>query len=46
MMGSEERQPTEGDVWSWSSTISGAAGERWTPDTVGKAAQGIAGDVV
>lgn len=36
MMGSEERQPTEGDVWSWSSTISGAAGERWTPDTKGK----------
>lgn len=36
MMGSEERQPTEGEEWSWSSTISGEAGERWTPDTKGK----------
>lgn len=36
MMGSEERQPTEGEVWSWSNTISGEAGERWTPDTEGK----------
>lgn len=36
MMGSEERQPTEGEVWSWSNTISGEAGERWTPDTKGK----------
>lgn len=35
MMGSEERQPTEGEVWSWSNTIS-EAGERWTPDTEGK----------
>ena len=33
MMGSEDRQPTEGEEWSWSSIISGEAGERWTPDT-------------
>jgi hypothetical protein len=33
MMTSEERQPTEGDECSWSRTISGEAGARWTPDT-------------
>lgn len=35
-MCSEERQPPEGEEWSWSSTIAGEAGERWTPDTKGK----------
>ena len=35
-MCSEERQPTDGEEWSWSSTITGEAGERWTPDTRGK----------
>lgn len=33
MMGSEERQSTGGGEWSWSRTIAGEAGERWTPDT-------------
>lgn len=40
MMGSEERQPTE-VAWSWSSIISGEAGERWTPDTKEKTNTGL-----
>lgn len=32
IMASEERQPMA-EEWSWSSTISGEDGERWTPDT-------------